>query len=185
MNGDFCMTVPSIDAMRAAVINFLFCLALTKSAFRQLWRQVVYNPIKLWTGWRGVRTRWLWRPASQSRPQEPPGHVVHHQLPLGQECHTTWPLFGTGTCVLWLFPKTSSWKSQMIANNVVNRSMCSMTVSRGTKLRKTVVLTGACVLWLFTKEPNWKSQMIAVLCQLEHAFCDCFQSQQTEKVRWL
>lgn len=36
MNGDFCMTVPSIDAMRAAVINFLFCLALTKSAFRQL-----------------------------------------------------------------------------------------------------------------------------------------------------
>lgn len=35
MNGDFCMTVPSVDAMRAAVINFLFCLALTKAAFRQ------------------------------------------------------------------------------------------------------------------------------------------------------
>ena len=35
VNGDFCMTVPSVDAMRAAVINFLFCLAVTKAAFRQ------------------------------------------------------------------------------------------------------------------------------------------------------
>lgn len=48
MNGDFCMTVPSVDAMRAAVINFLFCLALTKAAFRQLVIKAgCLNPIKL------------------------------------------------------------------------------------------------------------------------------------------